>query len=146
MKRASRHSRYLARRCAVQALYQWDLTEQDPHKIEDHFIAEHDLSDTDFAYFRTLIENIPLYHQELDANLSDYLDREIESVDPVEKAILRIGAYELEYQHDIPFKVVIYEAVELSKTFGAEHGYQFVNAVLDGLKERLRPETEEDPE
>lgn len=132
-------SRHAARQAAVQALYQWDLTEQDPSDIEAHFIQQHDLEGTDRGYFHTLICEVPLYRQEIQANLEPCLDREFDSIDPVERVILRIGAYELEYQRDVPTKVIINEAVELAKTFGADYGYKFVNGVLDRLAEKLRP-------
>jgi len=132
-------SRHRARRSAVQALYQWDLTEQAPDQIEAHFINEYDLTGTDMDYFDLLIREVPLYHQELDANLTPYLDRSMDQIDPVEKAILRLAAYELEFQQNIPCKAILNEAVELSKTFGAEHGYRFVNGVLDKLAGQLRP-------
>ncbi len=132
-------SRHAARQAAVQALYQWDLTEQDPGDIEAHFIQQHDLEGADQGYFHTLICEVPLYRQEIQANLQPCLDREFDSIDPVERVILRIGAYELEYQHDVPTKVIINEAVELAKIFGADHGYKFVNGVLDRLAEQLRP-------
>ncbi len=132
-------SRHAARQAAVQALYQWDLTEQDPGEIEAHFIQQHDLEDADQGYFHILISEVPLYRQEIQANLQPYLDRDFDSIDPVERVILRIGAYELEYQHDVPAKVIINEAVELAKTFGADYGYKFVNGVLDRLAESLRP-------
>lgn len=133
------NSRHRARKTAVQALYQWDLTEQEPDQIELHFINEYDLSGTDLDYFHKLIREVPLYQRELDENLRPLLDRDLESVDPVEKAILRLGAYELEYEPSIPYKAILNEAVELAKTFGAEHGYKFVNGVLDKLAVRLRP-------
>ena len=131
-------SRHAARQAAVQALYQWDLTEQDPGEIEAHFIQQHDLKGADRNYFHILINEVPLYRREIEGNLQPYLDRDFNSVDPVERAILRAAAYELEYQHDVPTKVIINEAVELAKTFGAEYGYKFVNGVLDRLAERLR--------
>lgn len=131
-------SRHLARRNAVQALYQWDLTEQDPSDIEDSFIEGHDLSKVDLDYFRLLIRNVPLYHQEVDDRLSQYIKRGIENIDPVERAILRLGTYELEFEKSIPYKSVINEAVELTRIFGAEEGYRFVNGVLDRLAKELR--------
>lgn len=133
-------SRHLARKSAVQALYQWDLTEQAPGDIEHHFISDHDFSGVDEEYFHHLVTQVPLYHQEIDSRLGQYLDRDITKVDPVEKAILRIGAYELEYEHTIPVRVVLDEAIELSKMFGAEHGFRFVNGVLDKLVAELRPD------
>ncbi len=131
-------SRHKARRAAVQALYQWQLTEQAPGEIEDHFILDHDMEDVDLEYFHHLVREVPLHLHELDDHILPYLDREINEVDPVERAILRIGAYELEFQPDIPYKVILNEGVELAKTFGAEHGHKYVNAVLDKIAAALR--------
>lgn len=132
-------SRHLARQAAVQALYQWDLTEQAPETILEHFIREHDTSDMDEEYFQMLVREVPLFHRELEAHIIPKLDRDLDDVDPVERAILRIGAYELEYRSDIPRKVVINESVELAKTFGAELSYRFINGVLDKVASELRP-------
>ena len=133
-------SRHKARRAAVQALYQWDLTEQDPDQIESHFISEHNLTGADSEYFNCLVRQVPLYRQEIDSNIVPCLDREMENVDPVEKAILRIAAYELEYHKETPYRVVLDEAIKLSKAFGSDQGYKFVNGVLDKLAVILRPE------
>jgi len=134
----SRGTRHLARQAAVQALYQWDLTEQAPETILEHFIREHDTSDMDEEYFQLLVREIPLFHQELEAHIVPMLDRDLDDVDPVERAILRIGAYELEYRSDIPRNVVINESVELAKTFGSELSYKFINGVLDKVAAELR--------
>jgi N utilization substance protein B len=131
-------SRHKARQAAVQALYQWDLTEQDPNDIEEHFIHTHDLDGADKAYLHLLVSQVPVFRQEVEDRLKPYLDREMDSIDPVERAILRLGAYELEYQHDVPTKVVLNESIELAKVFGAEHSYKFVNGVLDKLSISLR--------
>lgn len=139
---APRGNRHLARQAAVQALYQWDLTEQAPESILEHFIQEHDTSEIDEEYFQMLVREVPLFHQELEAHIVPMLDRDFEDVDPVERAILRIGAYELEYREDIPRNVVINESVELAKTFGAELSYKFINGVLDKVANELRrPDT-----
>ena len=134
----SQGSRHLARQAAVQALYQWQLTEQSPEDIEDHFILDHEMSKVDMDYFDQLVRQIPLHIHELDDHLIPHLDREMDEVDPVERAILRVGAYELEFHPEVPYKVVINESVELSKTFGAEHGHKFVNGVLDKVAAKLR--------
>jgi N utilization substance protein B len=131
-------SRNKARRAAVQALYQWQLTEQPPDQIETHFINDHELSGVDLEYFHELVREIPRHLHELDDHLLPHLDREIGEVDPVERAILRIGAFEFEFRPEIPYKVVLNEAVELAKTFGAEHGHKYVNAVLDKVAAKLR--------
>jgi N utilization substance protein B len=131
-------SRHQARQAAVQAIYQWQLTQQPPSQIEDHFSLDHELHDVDMDFFHHLVTEIPSHLHELDDHLTPYLDRELEEIDPVERAILRIGAYELEFHPEIPYKVILNEAVELAKTFGAEHGYKYVNAVLDQVARKLR--------
>ena len=131
-------SRHKARRAAIQALYQWQLTEQDPGDIENHFIREHGMEKVDVAYFHELVRDIPLHLHELDDHITPHLDRPLNEVDPVERAILRLGTYELEFHPEIPCKVILNEAVELAKTFGAEHGHKYVNAILDKVAARLR--------
>ncbi len=128
-----------ARRCAVQALYQWQLTAQSPGLIEAEFLAEEDLQKADTAYFRELVHQIPARATEIDTALDPLLDRPLAQVDPVERAILRIGAYELMQRPDIPYRIVLNEAVELAKVFGAEQGHRFINGVLDKLARGARP-------
>jgi N utilization substance protein B len=127
-----------ARQAAVQALYQWQLTAQRPDEIETHFIDDHDLKGVDREYFHVLVREIPLHLHELDDHLTPHLDRAIDEIDPVERAILRIGAYEFEFHPEIPYRVILNEAIELAKMFGAEHGHKFVNAVLDKVAADLR--------
>ena len=133
-----KNSRRRARQAAVQALYQWQLTEQPPEQIESHFISDHELNGVDIEYFHHLVLEIPLHLHELDDHLQPYLERTIGEVDPVERAILRIGVFEFEFHPEIPYKVILNEAVELAKTFGAEHGHKFVNGVLDKVAAKLR--------
>lgn len=132
--------RHRAREAAVQALYQWQLTDNSPADIEDHFILDHDMHEIDIDYFHYLVREIPSRLHELDDHLAPYLDRPITEVDPVERAILRIGTYEFEFHPEVPYRVILNEAVELAKTFGAEHGHRFVNAVLDKVANDLRGE------
>ena len=134
-----RGSRHKARRAAVQALYQWQLTGQSPGDIERHFILGHEMEDVDMDYFHHLVCEIPLHKCELDDHILPHLDRKLGEVDPVELACLRLGAYEFEFHPEIPYKVVLNEAVELAKTFGAEHGHKYVNAILDKVGLKLRP-------
>ena len=131
-------SRHKARRAAVQALYQWQLTQQAPGDIENHFILDHEMDDIDVDYFHHLVREIPLHIHELDDHITPHLDRRLNDVDPVELACLRIGTYEFEFHPEIPYKVILNEAVELAKTFGAEHGHKYVNAILDKVAEGLR--------
>ena len=128
-----------ARHYAVQAIYQWQVAGQNIKDIRNQFVAEQNEKGFELAYFESLLHGVPAHLDELDELLRPYLDRSIESVDPVERAILRIGAWELEFEPTIPVKVVIDEAIELTKMFGAEHGYRFVNGVLDKLAAELRP-------
>ena len=122
----------------MQALYQWQLTQQAPEQIESHFILDHEMEGVDIEYFHQLVREIPLHLHELDDHIAPHLDRGMAEVDPVERAILRLGTYEFEFQTEIPYKVILNEAVELAKTFGGEHGHKYVNAVLDKVAAALR--------
>lgn len=128
-----------ARRCAAQALYQWQMTGQEPAGIASQFLADQDLGKADPAYFRELVFQIPERAAEIDSALAPFLDRPITQIDPVECAILRIGGYELLARPDIAYRIVLNEAVELAKVFGAEQGHRFVNGVLDKLARTVRP-------
>ncbi len=134
----SKGSRHKARLAAVQAIYQWEMTQEAPARIEDHYLGDHEMSEIDVDYFHYLVQEVPLRVHELDDHIIPHLDRGIEEVDPVERAILRIGAYEFEFHPEVPYKVIINEAVELSKVFGAEHGHKYVNAILDKVAADLR--------
>lgn len=131
-------ARSKARRNAVQALYQWQLTGADVSAIEEQFLVEHDMENVDVDYFRELLHEVPLHLHELDDHIIEYLDRPIDEVDPVERAILRMSTYELELRLDVPYKVVINEGVEMAKIFGAEHGHKYVNGILDRVAHKLR--------
>jgi N utilization substance protein B len=129
-----------ARRCAMQALYQWQLTRQDIGVIDAQFLTEQDMSKTDIVYFQELLHRTLNRSDAINAALQPYLDRPIEQIDPVEKAILWIAGYEILYRLDIPYRVIINEAVELAKRFGAEQGHKFINGVLDKAVRQLRAE------
>ena len=127
-----------ARSHAVQAIYQWQMAKQSLTDIYDQFLSEIDVRKLEIAYFKDVLFGVPTHLQALDEQLKHCLDRSIESVDPVERAILRIGAYELMHHPEVPYRVVINEGVELAKTFGAEQGHRFVNGVLDRMAKNLR--------
>jgi N utilization substance protein B len=127
-----------ARHHAVQAIYQWQVAGQDIKDIRNQFVADQKPDSFELTYFETLLHGVPAHLDELDQLLGPYLDRSIESVDPVERAILRLGAFELRYQLEVPYKVIINESIELSKVFGAEQGHKYVNGVLDKLARQLR--------
>lgn len=131
-------SRNKARQAAVQALYQWQLNAQAVGDVESDFLAGESLDGADREYFRLLVREVPQLLSQLDAHLTPHIDRPVAEIDPVERAVLRIAAYELEFRLEIPYRVVLNEAVELAKTFGAEHGHRFVNGVLDKVALQLR--------
>ena len=129
-----------ARRFAVQALYQWQLTDASLTSIEMEFIEDNDMQNVDQDYFSELLHKVPAMLSELDEALALCLDRSRDDLTPIELSILRLGAYELQQRWDVPYKVVINEAVDLSKRFGAADGHKYVNGVLDKLARRLRPD------
>jgi N utilization substance protein B len=131
-------ARSRARRLATQALYQWQLAGQNVIDIEAQFVTQYQMSKESLVYFRELIHGVPGNLTQLDSYIKPLLDRPIEEVDPVERAILRLGTYELEYRPDVPYRVIINESVELAKTFGAEQGHTYVNSILDGVARKLR--------
>ena len=127
-----------ARRYAVQGLYQWQLTDNEPNDVYELILADVNLNKTDIAYLEELIVQVPRHIEEIDNSLIPKLSRKLSEVDPVERAILRIAAYELLKRIEIPYRVVINEAVEQAKTFGAEDGHKFVNGVLDKVSAVVR--------
>ncbi len=134
----SNHGRVRARRCVVQALYQWQLAGQDPNEILKEFVAERELVKVDLEYFSALTREIPKKVEVLQADLMPALDREWSRLGPVERGVLLLGAYELHFCPHIPWRVVVNEAVELCKMFGAEDAHKYINGVLDRTARRLR--------
>ena len=136
--RMSPGARSIARQRALQALYQWQFTQQDICLIESQFLEETEMEmhKVDLTYFKKLLYDIPEKITVLDASFAPLLDRKISQLDPIELTILRIGCYELTFGQDIPFKVAINEAVELAKQFGAEQSHKYVNSILDRLAHR----------
>lgn len=144
-------SRHAARELAVQGLYQWQMTGKSISAVEAEFrsqAADDDIPDhenwlkvmeiADLALFHELLHNVVRFRAELDAQISPLLDRRLEELDPIELAILRIGAYELSRRLEVPYRAVINEGVELAKSFGATDGHKYVNSILDKLAGRLR--------
>jgi len=123
----------------MQAIYQWQVTGDDLSEIIDHFLTENRDKAFESGYFRDLVSGVPSRLDELDAALRPLLDRPVEEVDLVERALLRLGTYELLTHPEIPYRVIINEAVELAKTFGADQGHRYINGVLDRVAKELRP-------
>jgi N utilization substance protein B len=156
--------RSAARRYAVLALYQWQLSGHSPAEIAGHFfddpawieaVAEGMVEDLaqdpdqnqagnpkprayDAQLFDQLLRGVPEQLEAIDAALGPVLDRSIKSIDPVERAILRVGVYELLFSPELPVRVVINEAIDLAKLLGAEKGHRYINGVLDKVARRVR--------
>ncbi len=128
-----------ARHYAVQAVYQWQMSGNALADIENQFIETINPKKVEVPYFLELIRGTLTSLSEIDEHLAPHLDREIDDVDPVERAILRLSAWELSERQEIPYRVVINEALELAKVFGAEDGHKYVNGVLDKVAKLLRP-------
>ncbi|MEE9326543.1 MAG: transcription antitermination factor NusB [Cocleimonas sp.] len=127
-----------ARRCAVQALYQWQMTGETLSQIEINFIEEDRLKGAQKNYFAEIFHGIPGQLNKIDAALAEFVDRPVEKIDPVERAVLRIGVYELINRLETPYKVIINEAVNLAKYFGADGSHKYVNGVLDKVSRKIR--------
>ena len=127
-----------ARRLIVQALYQNLLSGASTREIEEQFREEH-TGKIDWDYFAEIFAGIVSRRDELDAQLAPLLDREISALDPIEQAVLYLGAYEFANRIDVPYRVVINECVDLAKVFGATDGHKYINGVLDKMALTLRP-------
>ena len=128
-----------ARRMAMQALYQWQMTADDTDGIKRQFMEENDMKHVDEDYFVELFQGSVNKVETIDQQLEQHMPRAINSVDPVERSILRIATYEFMKRHDVPYRVVLNEAVILTKKFCAEKSHTFVNAVLDKVAKDTRP-------
>lgn len=135
-------TRRLARQRALQALYQWELNPGPVNSLLEQFMATQDMEKVDVEYFTELLRQSISLAKELDGQLSGYLDIPLPQLDPIERCILRLSAYELTRRLDIPYRVVISEAVALAKKFGAEEGHKFINGVLDKAADDWRPHEE----
>lgn len=127
-----------ARALAMQGLYQRHFSKSAISDIESEFLVDNDMTKVDTLYFRDLLRGVHREQAELDRLLEPFLDRPLDEVDPVELAIVRLGAYELKHRLDVPYKVVINEGIEMAKKFGGTEGHKFVNSILDKLSRRLR--------
>ncbi|MCE5231928.1 MAG: transcription antitermination factor NusB [Mizugakiibacter sp.] len=131
-------ARSRARRRALQALYAWQIGGNTMTAIIDEFRHEQDMEIADLEYFEDLLRGVERHCAELDEGLRPFLDRDMPQVDPIERAVLRLAAYELKHRLDVPYRVVLNEAIETTKRFGSEHGHTYVNGVLDKLAAQWR--------
>ena len=132
-------TRSVARKLALQALYRWQLNAAPWQDLVNEFGEAEDMPRADAEYFRALVEGVWRVREQLDAQLTAWIDREPRLLDPIEHAILLIGVFELTSRPEVPYRVAINEAVGLAKRFGATDGHKFVNAVLDRAARELRP-------
>lgn len=129
--RIATRARSAARRHAVQALYQWQLTGQPWQDIYGQFSGGEGFASLDDAYFKDALMQVTGGHEALDRDLAQHSEVVLAQIDPVEHAILYLGLWELMHRPDVPYRVVLNESVELARRFGATDGHKFINAVLD---------------
>ena len=140
-KGASIHrARSLARRLALQALYQLQINPRPWQDVHKQFAADSEAERVDREYFQQLIAAIAPQRETLDLRLAGLSEIPPPELDPIEHGVLWLGLYELESCHELPYRVVLAESVQLAKQFGATDGYKFVNAVLDRAAKELRPQ------
>ena len=136
----NRTPRHRAREFALQGLYQWLLNNEPASTVVSHIRNAHGFEKADAEYFTELLHGAIAQSVELRETLTPTVDRPIAELSPVEHAVLLLGAWELQNKREIPYRVVINEAVELAKSFGGIDGHKYVNGVLDRLAGKLRPE------
>lgn len=132
-------ARRKARSLALQAIYQWQLTADGEANIRQQFLEKLNPKKVDVEYFHALCAGVVKSVESIDQTVTPFLDRKIASLDPVELAVLRLATYELMHFLDVPYKVVINEALELTKNFGSIDGYKYINGVLDKVVRLVRP-------
>jgi len=129
-----------AREYALQGLYQWLVAGGSPREIALQLAADPGFERADEAYFRVLLDGVVSHRDPLETLIGTAVDRKIETLSPIERAILMLGAYELQHRVEVPYRVVMNEAIELAKAYGGTDGHKYVNGVLDRLGPELRPE------
>lgn len=130
--------RHKARHFALQAIYQWQMTGDSASEIEKQFLEDQPLKGADLDYMHDLISGVVANSNELDEIYSPHLSRPLKDLDYVDMAILRLATFELTYRQEIPFKVIINEAIELAKSFAEQDSHKFVNGVLDKVVKTMK--------
>jgi N utilization substance protein B len=137
-KKSLAKARGKSRRLAMQAIYQWQMTGDSITAIKQQFLDENNVTQFDSEFFSESVSGVASKISELDPLLEKYMTRSVESVDPVERAILRLASYEFINRLDVPYRVVLNEAINITKEFCAENSHTFVNAVLDKVAKEIR--------
>jgi transcription antitermination protein NusB len=135
---AKPHARRKARSLALQAIYQWQLNVDSIANIKLQFLDKINSNKVDATYFNELLDGTIKNVTTIDKSITPFLDRKIKELDAVELAVLRLATYELMQRLDVPYKVIINEALELTKKFGSIDGYKYINGVLDKAARELR--------
>ncbi|CAL7961771.1 transcription antitermination protein NusB [Gammaproteobacteria bacterium] len=136
------HARHKARALALQAIFQWQYAANSVGDVETQYLAELNPKKVDAEYFSDLLRSTIKNIEAIDAIITPALDRKMKELNQVECAVLRLAVYELLYRLDVPYKVIINEALELEKKFGTVEGYKYVNGVLDKIAHSSRLTTE----
>lgn len=137
----SRHARTRARRSIIQAYYQFQIGKQPFKDILNEFEADRsELKKADIDYFKTVFKGMVEAADILDGYIAPVMDRSVKDLDPVERAVLHLGCYELLYCPEMPWRAIINEAVELARMFGAEQSHKYINGILDRLVQQIRAE------
>jgi N utilization substance protein B len=129
-----------ARELAVQATYSWQVSQNPVNEVEVNFIVDNSKRRFDIEYFQLLLRGVTSNINDIDNTISPHVDRPLDDIDQVEKAILRVAIFELKDCAEVPYRVVINEAIELAKAFAADDSHKFVNGVLDKAVKLIRPQ------
>ena len=138
MSETNLNARKKARTIAMQSLYQWAMSSAELHTIEMQYIEHNEPAKIDLDYFRDLLYGVPKCLDEIDPLIKQYIDRDINDLNPVELAVMRLATYELLKRLDVPYKVVINESLSLAKKFGSTSGHKYVNGILDKIAKKIR--------
>ena len=129
-----------ARELAVQAIYSWQVSQNPVDEVEVNFIVDNSKRRFDIEYFQLLLRGVTTSINDIDDTISPHVDRPLDDIDQVEKAILRVAIFELKDCIEVPYRVVINEAIELAKAFAADDSHKFINGVLDKAVKIIRPQ------
>ena len=138
MEKQSISGKRKARKLALQALYQWLMSGTELSEIETQFRIANNMAKVDIDYFCRLLYGVPEHLNQLEQSFAPFLDREPSELNPIELTAIRLGSFELAYCPEIPYKVVLDQAVSLTKEFGSQDGHRYVNGVLNNLARQIR--------
>ncbi len=137
-ERSLHHARQCARRLGLQALYQWHFNQNSVNELVEQYRTDEYWQKSDHDYFSTVVGGVLTEHTQLDEHINSASEYNVEQIDPIELASLRMATYELVHLPEVPSKVIIAEAIRLCKKFGSNEGFKLVNVILDNLASRIR--------